>query len=752
MNIHRPRALIGALTLSLFCSAPLLTFRADAQSAEGVEELTRGPVHEAFATSVSYEPVAGIIVDKQPPELIEELAPEQRPAGTNVAWISGYWAWDDDRNDFIWVSGIWRNLPPGRQWVPGYWAAADSRWQWTSGYWEDEENEEVTYLPAPPKALENGPNVNAPSDNHIWISGNWIYNQNRYAWRPGYWEPAQENWVWVPAHYLWTRRGYVYVEGYWDYDVDRRGMVFAPVHFDRVVYSRPDYHYTPSTVIVVNVFLHHLFVRPNYCHYYFGDYYEPRYRDRGWFASFNYHNSRRGYDPFFAHQRWEHRGDRDWERRRRDDFDFYRDNASARPPHTWAALMKRPEDERRGRRDDFDMALPFSRAVANRSEKGQRFQTLDKDAREQLVSQRQEMRKFGRDREQREIRRDGRPGSDGKSAKVLRDKITRSPVVGKRAGELTGNDAPPPRRVGRGDGKDQRRPGGDRGDKRPDGQPGRDRDGDAKPGTAVMPDRRDGPNRGDKRPDGQPGRDRDGDSKPGPAVMPERKDGPDRGDKRPDGQREPQPGRERDEDSKPGPAVMPDRRDGPQRGNDRNDEKRPGREAPSPDRKPTPSIPTMPDRKEAEDRKPQVIPPPQREVERQRPVPAPDVRRKIERKVLPQPQRRPEPERGGTRPTPQPEQRRAIPQPPQRKVEPQPQRRAEPQPRQQRKAEPSQRPQVQQRKAEARPQRPAVQAPRTVERAPQRAAPQQARPAPQSARPQGGGGGGNRKEGRGKRD
>lgn len=55
-------------------------------------------------------------------EAIEEVPPEQKPTGDNVDWIPGYWAWDDERTDFLWVSGIWRSLPPGRQWVSGYWA------------------------------------------------------------------------------------------------------------------------------------------------------------------------------------------------------------------------------------------------------------------------------------------------------------------------------------------------------------------------------------------------------------------------------------------------------------------------------------------------------------------------------------------------------------------------------------------------------------------------------------------------------
>ena len=50
-----------------------------------------------------------------------------------MAWIPGYWAWDDERTDFLWVSGIWRALPPGRQWVPGYWGRSGQGAQWTSG-------------------------------------------------------------------------------------------------------------------------------------------------------------------------------------------------------------------------------------------------------------------------------------------------------------------------------------------------------------------------------------------------------------------------------------------------------------------------------------------------------------------------------------------------------------------------------------------------------------------------------------------
>ena len=59
---------------------------------DGVEVLTRGPVHEAFAETVTFDPEPGIVVAKAPPAAIEELPPDQRPEGANVAWIPGYWA------------------------------------------------------------------------------------------------------------------------------------------------------------------------------------------------------------------------------------------------------------------------------------------------------------------------------------------------------------------------------------------------------------------------------------------------------------------------------------------------------------------------------------------------------------------------------------------------------------------------------------------------------------------------------------
>ena len=95
--------------------------------APGAQVLTRGPVHEAFAGMITFNPEPGVVVTKAPPDVIEEMPPEERPAGDNVTWIPGYWGWDDERSDFLWVSGMWRALPPGRAWMAGYWGANGAR-------------------------------------------------------------------------------------------------------------------------------------------------------------------------------------------------------------------------------------------------------------------------------------------------------------------------------------------------------------------------------------------------------------------------------------------------------------------------------------------------------------------------------------------------------------------------------------------------------------------------------------------------
>lgn len=409
----------------------------------GVEVLTRGPVHEAFAEAISLEPQAGIVVPRMPPEAIEEIPPDHRPAGDNVAWIPGYWAWDDDRSDFVWVSGVWRAIPPGRQWVPGYWSEVPEGAQWTSGYWADATHEEIQYLPEPPASVEAGPSVEAPEDDMSWIPGAWVWNDDRYAWRPGYWAPVDPDWIWVPAHYVWTPLGYIFVDGYWDYAIDRRGMVFAPVFFDNQLLADPGFYYTPTTVINPAVFATHLFVRPNYCHYYFGDYYAPSYSQSGFYPWFAYNHRHYGYDPIYAHQRWEHRHDRNWDHEVHSRYEHWRDHAASRPPRTWADQQDVGRSQINRRDQGIVVAAPLSQ-LARSAKSPLELQPLDKAERSKLTREGRDYQHFRTERLQREMHGANRPDANAllRSGPV-KQRLPSSPIVGQAPQRLGKNFQPP---------------------------------------------------------------------------------------------------------------------------------------------------------------------------------------------------------------------------------------------------------------------------------------------------------------------
>jgi hypothetical protein len=411
---------------------------------EGVQVLTRGPVHEAFAETVMFDPEAGVVVPKAPPAAIEELPPDQRLEGANVAWIPGYWAWDDERSDFLWVSGVWRNLPPGRQWVPGYWGQSGTGFQWTSGYWADATVSEVEYLPEPPATVEVGPNNAAPSADQTWLPGCWVWQQNRYAWRPGFWAPVQPNWLWVPSYYVWAPRGYVYVNGYWDYSIARRGVLFAPVYFDSGVYSRRGFSYSPATVIDLALFTEHLFLRPQYHHYYFGDYYAASYSNRGFYPWYSFHNQH-GYDPIYAHQRWEHRQDSGWEQNIAATFQNRRVHEEARPPRTWAAQSALTARGVNPAVQNLVVAKSFNQLTKNKEGATLGFQAVNKEERQTLAKHGQDVQKFREARQRLEATAAAKPGE--KPVQQLAPtllKIPNSPITARSPVQL-GKDLAPPK-------------------------------------------------------------------------------------------------------------------------------------------------------------------------------------------------------------------------------------------------------------------------------------------------------------------
>ncbi|MGE4004229.1 MAG: hypothetical protein AB7I48_28950, partial [Planctomycetaceae bacterium] len=264
--------------------------------------LESGPVHEAFAEPITLNAQPDIFVAKQPPEPVEELPPETRPQGDNIQWIPGYWSWVEEDSDFVWISGVWRDVPPGQQWVPGYWSDVEGGYRWTHGFWGPVSAGQLAYLPPPPESLDAGPVSPQPGDDYFYVPGCWVWHSARYAWRPGFWHPCQTNWVWSPARYCYTPRGYVFLNGYWDYPLARRGLLFAPVRFYRPVYGVAGYRYTPFYWINVSRLTVGLFVSPRRSQYYYGNYYGPQFAAAGYYPWYQYHNRRFGYDPLFVYE------------------------------------------------------------------------------------------------------------------------------------------------------------------------------------------------------------------------------------------------------------------------------------------------------------------------------------------------------------------------------------------------------------------------------------------------------------------
>jgi hypothetical protein len=399
----------------------------------GVQPQGRGPVHEAFAAPATGVSAPGPIAPRKPPEPLEEMPAAEKPEGDDVQWIPGYYAWDDEAKNFIWVTGIWRVPPPGRQWVPGHWTQVQGGYQFTSGFWAPTGQGEIKLVSAPPaapaeselppdepapSASGNGKPVNgtpvagttgtttATSADSVFVPGNYVYQESGYVWRPGYHIVNRPGWVWVPASYIYTPCGYIYVEGYWDYVVQDRGLLFAPVIVDVQIAAQPGWYYTPTYVVHDQCFLEALFIRSNCGCYFFGDYYDVGYERLGYVSWFDYRFSRFGYDPLFSYYRWSHRGEPRWEREQRGLFVARRKGDLVRPARTLALQQALIQNLKAGKvAGGANVQRSLLLASLDRVDrKVVRLKTLDKAQLTQQRSTADQFRALSRQREQVQTR------------------------------------------------------------------------------------------------------------------------------------------------------------------------------------------------------------------------------------------------------------------------------------------------------------------------------------------------------------
>jgi hypothetical protein len=349
----------AALAVSLLCCQRLPAQEKGGVSEKGIVVQARGPIHEAFAEPHDKDPTPSVILPKKPPDPIPEEPPDQRPKGDNVQWIPGYWAWDSEKKDYLWVSGFWRVAPPDRRWVPGHWSSGDEGWQWVPGFWGPNAPDNLQYLPEPPDSLENGPSAPVPQDDSFYVPGTWRYRNSEYVWQPGYWTQAYPGWVWNQACYRWTPSGYVFVNGYWDYPLANRGLLYAPVYFQQPLWLTPGWAYRPQFAVSIgDGFLGALFIRPGYGHYYFGDYYDPFYVGLGFYPWYSYGGLY--FDPLFRYYRWANRFNRGWHDGLHNTFVARRDGLEPRPARTFVGETSALQAANGGKTVSGSLVVPMS--------------------------------------------------------------------------------------------------------------------------------------------------------------------------------------------------------------------------------------------------------------------------------------------------------------------------------------------------------------------------------------------------------
>jgi hypothetical protein len=209
----------------------------------------RGPIHEGFAQPGAIIRGKGLTAPVAPPAPVDEVPPTPKPEGANVRFLSGYWQWDGDKNDFVWVCGCYRTTPPERTWEPGYWQKQSDRWTYFPGYWRPTDIKTLrSNLPEPPASTEEAPG--APNNpNAMWVPGQWEYGDGKFVWQAGYWPASFGNLMWQPGQYVVTETGFASVPGHWDYPLEERGVLYTPVYFSRAQRTKFGWAYRPEQVL-----------------------------------------------------------------------------------------------------------------------------------------------------------------------------------------------------------------------------------------------------------------------------------------------------------------------------------------------------------------------------------------------------------------------------------------------------------------------------------------------------------------------
>lgn len=215
------------------------------------------PIHEAFVSKFT-DPLPLTIVPREPPpQKMEGIPPKPF---NDAIWISGYWAWIQEKNDFSWICGVWRRPPPqARFWILGSWNKTDSGWVYARGFWSAIPQNQLKLIQKAPPAAVSDKVPATPGAEYFWAPGYWNYSEasNEYNWLSGKWEKVNSEWILAPASYLWRPSGFVFAPFYWDWPLEKRGVAYNCNGNAPLIAIQPE-------VIIQRLFVFY----PDYCLFY----------------------------------------------------------------------------------------------------------------------------------------------------------------------------------------------------------------------------------------------------------------------------------------------------------------------------------------------------------------------------------------------------------------------------------------------------------------------------------------------------
>jgi len=192
----------------------------------------------------------------------------------------------------------------------------------------------------------------------------------------------------------------------------------------------------------LNLLGEHLFLRPSFQHYFFGDYYAASYSAGGFLSSSAFTRGRFGHDPIHAHQVWEHRRDPGWPQRADAAFRDRQDHPFHRPARSWTPIESVREDPVPNPGAPGPLARPCSQLL-QRDQSPPRYQTVTGPERTLLKTRTEDVE---RSRELRRVRETAPPKASGTApANPGPDHVRslRSPIRSLPTRQLPGALSPP---------------------------------------------------------------------------------------------------------------------------------------------------------------------------------------------------------------------------------------------------------------------------------------------------------------------